>query len=512
MARLRQLFFQLYPKNPANKKLLRDFIDQLPPLAGKTTVNNDGMVVYALYVDQFAKDFAGLGQRLDHIINLGANVLWLLPILKSPGLDQGFDISDYRQVRRNLGGNTAFFKFLKLAKSKRLKIIFDIALNHTSIQHPWFKHQPGFYIWSKSRDLYTGSNRVVFPHDPADPRLGPNDPRQKWVWNKPRQQYYYRTFYQHQPDLNYRNPEVLMAMGQVLAFWANRGVDGFRADAAPYLWKEKRRLNESLPQTHLILQFFQAVIATINPDAFILAEACQRPKQLLAYLSPRECRLAYHFSRMTILWQTLLTQDSRALTADINSTSKLPKGCDWLMFLRLHDELSLAMVPERVRKMLHQRLLPNGLDFRQGVDVSGRLASFLNNDPKKILFAWALMLVQPGVPIIFQGDDIGQTNNHHYFQKMKQMTGHDDSRYINRGPMAWNKINQQIYTGLKRLIQFYRRYHFDRATLQLIKTRQPQIFSCWRSFKGRRVLCRYDLKNYSFTWSRVTIPPARVES
>lgn len=509
---LTSLFWRLYPRNPSNEKLLQSFIDQLPQPLTPPKTKDEVMIIYALYVDQFAKDFNGLTKHLKHISNLGANTLWLLPILKSPGLDQGFDISDYYQVRKDLGGNPAFFKFLKLARKKDLKVIFDISLNHTSIKHPWFRIRPNFYIWSKNRDLYTGKNRVIFPHDPADPKLDPDDPRQKWVWDKTKRQYYYRTFYRHQPDLNYHYPEVLLAMSRVLVFWAKRGVAGFRADAAPFLWKEEGKINESLPQTHLILQFFAAAVARVNANAFLLAEACQRPKQLLDYLGPRECRLAYHFSRMTVLWQALLTQDKTALVKDIKATPKLPPNSDWVMFLRLHDELSLEMVAAGTRRQLHQKLIPNGLDFRRGGGVAGRLASFLGNDPKKILFAWALLLVQPGLPLIFQGDEAGQANNYDYYRQMKQVTGQDDTRFVNRGPMAWDKIDKQVYAGLKKLIRLYRRYHFDKAGLKLIKDREPHLFSCRREFKGKRILCRYNFKDYSFTWFRADKPLARVGS
>lgn len=512
MNRLEQLFFKLYPKNSVNKKRLLRFINKLPPKVTKTTADNKRMIIYALYVDQFALNFPGLIKHLDHIINLGCNVLWLLPILKSPGLDQGFDISDYYHVRQELGGNQAFFNLLKLAKARNLKIIFDISINHSSIKHPWFKNKPDFYIWSKNRHLYTDGNRVIFPHDPADPTLDQEDPRQKWVWHQPKRQYYYRTFYQHQPDLNYHNPELLLAMSQVLAFWAKKGVAGFRADAAPFLWKENKKINESLPQTHIILQFFQAVIALVNQEAFLLAEACQKPRQLMAYLNPHECSLAYNFPRMTALWQAILTQNCQALITDIQATPKPPKGCNWLMFLRLHDELCLEMLPDKERQLLYQRLIPNGLDFRNGYGVAGRLASFLNNDPKKILFAWALLLVQPGLPLIFQGDDIGQTNNYNYYQKMKQLTNQNDTRFVNRGPMVWNKNKQKVYTGLRRLIKLSCQYHFDKAELQLIKEQKPHLFSCLRQFNDQQILCQYNLKNFSFTWSPLNKPPARVRS
>lgn len=528
LVRIKEIWKKLYPNTKINQQLLDRYLDfladyqkrfpQSPSPANPLWYKEAR--IYALYVDQFAKDFSGLIKRLDHLEKLGCNTLWLLPLLESPGLDQGYDVTNFEKVRDELGGNQGFLKLVVELQKREMHLIFDLPINHTSNQHPWFQKarvdKEGFYhhfyIWADKRENLAyyqdafGQKlpvSVVFPHDPAHSDLDSSDPRQNWVWDEVAGEYYYRTFYRHQPDLNYRNPEVLFEMAKVFAFWSVKGVGGFRVDATVHLWKEEGTSQENLPQTHLILQFFQATVEFLQPTTIFIAEAYQPLEKLLVYLRPEECRLAYDFPRMIWLWHALITENSQTLAAYLKKNPALNAPCQWVGLLRAHDELLLEGAPDKEREIIYKQLIKKGLDFKKGRGVSGRLASFLNSDPKKILLAWALLLVQPVSPVIFQGDAEGAENNYDYYQAMKEATGENDTRFVNRGPMDWPRIDRElqeantlthkVYLGLQKMLKIWREYNFGKARLELLKTNQKQIFACIREYQDKRAICLHNL-------------------
>ena len=429
-------------------------------------------VVYSLYVDLFNKDFEGLQEKLPYLKNLGINCLWLLPILESPMRDAGFDISDYKKVRADLFNQNAinsdegeaFRAFLQEAHKLGIKVIFDIAINHTSDQHYWFKQaveNPSskyrdYYIWSTDDEKYKES-RLLFK--------GMCDSN----WEACGDSYYFHRFFEFQPDLNYRNPEVLLEMSRNLIFWMEMGVDGFRADAIPYLWKEDGTNCENLDKTHTIVKFFRAVIDYLQPATLLLAEACQPPKEVVKYMGDGdECHAGYHFPLMPQVFKAIAAKSSQPIK-DILSTSvtpSIPEGCQWFTFLRCHDELSLELVyvSEVDRKYIHDEYCRNPLwDFRLGEGISARLADLMELDAKRILLAYSIVFSLPGTPVIYYGDEFAKTNDVEHYQKKIKQTGHKDTRFLVRGPVNWNevliRINQsetlesKVYNGVKKMLE-----------------------------------------------------------
>lgn len=325
--KIRKLWHELYGDEAGlSKELLEarlnEFLASLDALKADVFVDasdEDGdwykdAVIYSAYVDLFNKDFNGLKDKLDYLEDLGVNCLWLLPILESPMKDAGFDISDYSKVRPDLLGDAAegsdaekdavFKSFVDEAHKRGIRIIFDIAMNHSSMEHPWFqealkgKDNPyrDYFIWSDDASEYSDA-RIIFKGMCTS----------NWELEPKSGQYFLHRFFEIQPDLNYKNPEVLLAMTQVLVDWKVKGVDGFRADAVPYIWKEEGTICKNLPKTHTVVKFFRAVLDYLSPGSLLLAEACQPPKEVVEYFGDDdECNAAYHFPVMpgsTMPWR-----------------------------------------------------------------------------------------------------------------------------------------------------------------------------------------------------------------
>jgi len=412
-------------------------------------------VVYSLYVDLFNKDFAGLTGRLDYLQSLGVNCLWLLPILDSPMRDAGFDISDYRKIRKDLSGlgknatddqmDELFRNFLAEAHSKGIKVIFDIATNHISDQHNWYrearksKENPyrDFFIWSKNGKEYADARIIFYGIEENN-------------WKKDGDEYYFHRFFDFQPDLNYRNPQVLLEMSRNLLFWMKRGVDGFRADAIPYIWKEEGTSCENLPKTHAVVRFFRAVIDLVRPNTLFLAEACQKPHEVVKYFgNGDECNAGYHFPLMPQIFKAvaMASREPVAETLSLDVTPQIPAGAQWFTFLRCHDELSLELVyvTEEDRKYIHdQYCFKPEWDFRLGQGISARLAELMERDPARIGLIYSIMLSLPGTPVIYYGDEFGKLNDEDYYQEMKKAIGKDDTRFLVRGKINWDQVESAL--------------------------------------------------------------------
>lgn len=431
---------------------LKDFKEKF--LTKEKNQQNDPLwyknaIVYSLYVDLFNKDFSGLEEKIPYLKELGVNCLWLLPVLESPMRDAGFDISDYRSVRSNLvgeKGQQAFYDFLDTAHKNDIKVIFDIAINHTSNQHYWFKKSSlpernkysEYYIWSDNDRGYSQC-RLLFKG-----MCNSN-------WEKhDNGLFYFHRFFEFQPDLNYRNPNVLFDMCRNLLFWIDKGVDGFRADAIPYLWKEEVTDCENLENTHNIVKFFRTVIDFVNPSVMILAEACQPPKEVVKYMgSGDECHAGYNFPLMPQMFKAISTNSLVPVknVLDINVTPQIPENCQWFTFLRCHDELSLELVyvSEEDRKYIHETYCHDPRwDFRQGEGISARLSELFKMDANKILLAFNLMMVLPGTPVIYYGDEFAKPNDWEYYKNQIQITGHDDTRNLVRGKINWSDFEQKL--------------------------------------------------------------------
>jgi maltose alpha-D-glucosyltransferase/alpha-amylase len=456
---LSQIWEELYPGQPSD--LLEIFIKEMESIISEGSLTSlekewyKDAVVYSLYVDLFSKDFSGLTDRLDYLQDLGVNCLWLLPILDSPMRDAGFDISSYRKIRKDLSGlgddatddqmDTLFRNFLAEAHNRGLKVIFDIATNHVSDQHLWFTEARkstdnpyrDFFIWSKDGHEYSGA-RIIF-HGIEESN-----------WKKDGEEYYFHRFFDFQPDLNYRNPGALLEMSRNLLFWLQRGVDGFRADAIPYIWKEEGAACENHPKTHTVVRFFRAVIDLARPNTLLLAEACQKPHEVVKYFGAGdECNAGYHFPLMPQIFKSVAMHD-RTPVAEVLSlevTPVIPDGAQWFTFLRCHDELSLELVyvTEEDRRYIHENycLLPEW-DFRLGQGISARLAELMHRDPARIGLIFSIMLTLPGTPVVYYGDEFGKLNDQAYYQEMIKTVGKDDTRFLVRGKIDWDHVKDAL--------------------------------------------------------------------
>jgi len=443
-------------------------------------------VVYSLYADLFNNDFAGLTRKLDYLHNLGINCIWLLPVLDSPMRDAGFDISDYFSIRAELAGaegankHAVFSRFLTEAHSRGIRVIFDIAMNHTSNQHHWFleasrsKDNPyrNYYIWSKDDTLYNKA-RIIFKGI------------EKSNWEPWGDEYFYHRFFNFQPDLNYRNPQVLLAMCRALLFWQNTGVDGFRVDAIPYIWKEDGTECENLPQAHLVVKFFRAILDFIKPGSLLLAEACQQPAKVVEYMGDGdECHAAYHFPLMPRIFKSIAMQSGKPIEETLSKafTPELPPSGQWFTFLRCHDELSLELVyvTEEERKYIHQKYcLKPEWDFRLGEGISARLSELMQRDKRRILLAYSIILTLPGTPVIYYGDEFGKFNDEAFYNDMIRLTGKDDTRFLVRGKIDWDELaeslknpesfSSHIYNKLKLMLHIRNQHKtFGRGSIEFI--------------------------------------------
>src|SRR6266404_2145956 len=373
-------------------------------------------VIYQLHVKSFFDsnndgigDFQGLLSKLDYIADLGVNTLWLLPFYPSPRFDDGYDISDYRNIHPEYGTMADFRKFIAATRRRGLRVITELVINHTSDQHPWFQRarrakpesvMRNFYVWSDTDQKYLGT-RVIFV----------DAERSNWTWDPVAKAYYWHRFYAHQPDLNFDNPRVVDAVLRVMRFWLDAGVDGLRLDAVPYLVEREGTSNENLPETHAILKRIRAEIDASYPDRMLLAEANQWPEDTKDYFGQGdECHMAYHFPLMPRIYMALAREDRFPITDIMRQTPQIPDNCQWALFLRNHDELTLEMVTDSERDYLWSTYAANPR-ARINLGIRRRLAPLMDNDRRKIELMNSILLSFPGTPIIYYGDEIGMGDN-----------------------------------------------------------------------------------------------------
>jgi len=373
-------------------------------------------VIYQLHVKAFQDsngdgvgDFAGLIERLDYLRELGVTALWLLPFYPSPGRDDGYDISDYGDINPAFGTMRDFRRFMQEAKRRGLRVITELVINHTSDQHPWFKRARrsakgtsarNWYVWSDTDQKYAGT-RVFF----ADIK-GAN-----WTWDEEAGAYYWHRFFSFQPDLNYDNPRVVSAVLQVMKRWLDAGVDGFRLDAVPYLCEREGTSNENLPETHAVLRRLRAALDDYAPNKVLLAEANQWPEDVQAYFGDGdECHMAFHFPLMPRIYMAIAQEDRFPITDIMRQTPEIPENCQWAMFLRNHDELTLEMVTDAERDYLWSTYAADPR-ARVNLGIRRRLAPLMDNDRRKIELMNSILMSMPGTPIIYYGDEIGMGDN-----------------------------------------------------------------------------------------------------
>jgi maltose alpha-D-glucosyltransferase/alpha-amylase len=372
-------------------------------------------IIYQVHVRTFSDangdgvgDFAGLAQRLDYLQELGVNAIWLMPFFPSPLRDDGYDISDYRSVHPSYGTLEDFKSFLSIAHDRGLRVIIEMVLNHTSDQHPWFQESRSsrdnpkrdWYVWSDTDSKYRGT-RIIF----LDTEMS------NWAWDPISKSYYWHRFFGHQPDLNYDNPAVREEMWQIMRFWLELGVDGFRLDAVPYLIEREGTNCENLPETHAIIRDLRQRVDEQFPGVMLLAEANQWPADLRPYFGDGdEFHMAFHFPLMPRMFMGLRLEDRKPITEILQQTPEIPASCQWCLFLRNHDELTLEMVTDIERDYMYD-IYARDKAMRLNLGIRRRLAPLLDNDRRRIELMNGLLMSLPGTPIIYYGDEIGMGDN-----------------------------------------------------------------------------------------------------
>ncbi len=386
-----------------------------PASAGDVLWYQDA-VIYQLHIKAFFDsngdgigDFRGLTSKLDYVRDLGVNTIWLLPFYPSPLKDDGYDVADYHNVHPQYGTRQDFRQFVREAHRRGLRVITELVVNHTSDQHAWFqaarRAPPGsskrnYYVWSDDERKYAGT-RIIFTDTETS----------NWTWDPVAKAYFWHRFFSHQPDLNFDNPNVLKAVLRTMRFWLDMGVDGFRLDAIPYLVEREGTNNENLPETHAVLRQIRAELDAKYKGKMFLAEANQWPEDVREYFgNGDECHMAYHFPLMPRMYMAIALEDRHPIVEIMQQTPDIPDACQWAVFLRNHDELTLEMVTNKERDYMY-RMYAADPRAKINLGIRRRLAPLMENDMDRIKLMNSLLLSMPGSPIIYYGDEIGMGDN-----------------------------------------------------------------------------------------------------
>src|SRR5581483_350536 len=353
-------------------------------------------------------DFLGLAEKLDYLKWLGVDCIWLLPMYPSPLRDGGYDIADFYSIHPDYGTVDDFHTFVDGAHERGMRVIADLVMNHTSIDHPWFQEarsspdspKRDWYVWSDTEERYQDA-RIIF----IDTELS------NWTWDPKAGAYYWHRFFSHRPDLNYENPEVQEEMLKVLEFWLDLGLDGFRLDAVPYLFERDGTNCENLPETHEYLKRLRKSVDDNYPDRVLLAEANQWPEDVVEYFgSGDECHMAFHFPLMPRIFMALRREDAMPIIEILERTPPTPGNTQWGLFLRNHDELTLEMVTDDERDYMYEEYAKDPL-MKLNLGIRRRLGPLLDNGRDEIELVTAILFSLPGSPILYYGDEIGMGDN-----------------------------------------------------------------------------------------------------
>jgi maltose alpha-D-glucosyltransferase/alpha-amylase len=475
-------------------------------------------VIYQLHVKTFfdsdgdgVGDFKGLTSKLDYLEALGVNTLWLLPTFPSPFRDDGYDISDYYSIHPMYGSMDDFKAFLAAAHARGLRVVTELVLNHTSDKHPWFQEarssrdnpRRDWYVWSDTDDKYRGV-RIIFLDTETS----------NWAWDPISKQYYWHRFFSHQPDLNYDNPAVREEMWKVMEFWAGLGVDGFRVDAVPYLVEREGTTCEGMPETHDVIKFLRKQLDTHYPGRMLLAEANQVPELVRPYFGDGdEFHMAFHFPLMTRMFMAIRLEDRGPLTDIIRRTPALPETCQWAVFLRNHDELTLEMVTPEEREFMYDEYARDPV-ARLNLGIRRRLAPLLDGDRRRVELMNGLLMSLPGSPIVYYGDEIGMGDNVYLGDRNgvrtpMQWNGGWNGGFSTADPeqLAFAMISNPVYgyqavnvlaqerTGhsllnwMRRLIRVRRSTKvFSRGTISLLEPPNQRVVAYVRAYEKEQVL------------------------
>ncbi|HML39715.1 MAG TPA: maltose alpha-D-glucosyltransferase [Bellilinea sp.] len=378
-------------------------------------------IFYEVYIRAFRDtngdghgDLPGVIEKLDYLRELGVDCIWLQPLYLSPLRDDGYDIADYYKILPEYGTVEDFKNLIAAAHQRGMRVITDLVMNHTSDQHPWFqmarkdRTSPyrNYYVWSDTDDRYKDV-RIIFL----------DTEKSNWTWDEEAGQYFWHRFFSCQPDLNYDNPAVRDEMLNIIRYWLEMGIDGFRADAIPYLYEREGTNGENLPETHAFLKEIRAFMNANYPDAILLGEANQWPEDVKEYFSAGdELHMNFHFPLMPRMYMALGKGDVTSLKWVFERTPEIPHNCQWCTFLRNHDELTLEMVTEDERQYMWKRYAPNPR-MRLNLGIRRRLAPLMDNDQRRIRLLFSMLFSMPGTPILYYGDEIGMGDNIELFDR-----------------------------------------------------------------------------------------------
>ena len=484
-------------------------------------------IFYELHVKAFfdsnddgVGDFQGLIEKLDYLQDLGVTAIWLLPFYPSPLRDDGYDIADYHGVHPSYGTRKQVRQFVREAHERGIRVVTELVINHTSDQHPWFQAArqapPGsskrnFYVWSDSNTKYPGA-RIIFTDTESS----------NWSWDPVAKAFYWHRFFHHQPDLNYDNPTVLRAIFKVMRFWFDMGVDGMRLDAIPYLIEREGTNCENLPESHNVIKQIRREMDRLYRDKMLLAEANQWPADVLPYFGDGdECNMAFHFPLMPRMYMALRQEDRHPIVEIMRQTPDIPPDCQWAIFLRNHDELTLEMVTDEERDYMYREYAADPR-MRINLGIRRRLAPLVANSRLRIELLNSLLFSMPGTPVIYYGDEIGMGDNIYLGDRNgvrtpMQWTGDRNAGFSRAdfhrlyappvidpvyGYQSINVEAQQrepssLLNWMKRLIALRKRYKaFGRGTIEFLAPKNRKVLVYLRRYENELILCVANLSRF----------------
>ena len=466
-------------------------------------------------------DFRGMTEKLDYIRNLGVDCIWLLPFYPSPFKDDGYDISDFGSIHPDFGTVDDFKMLLDAAHERGLKVIVDLVMNHTSDQHMWFQESRkdpngpyrDYYVWSDDPNKYSDA-RIIF----IDTEVS------NWTFDPVAGQYFWHRFFSNQPDLNYESPAVQEEMLNVMRFWMNLGMDGFRCDAVPYLFEEEGTICENLPRTHEFLALLRRTLDKEYPGKILLAEANQWPEDVVEYFGDDEnpeFHMGFHFPLMPRMFMAIRREDRLPIVEIMERTPAIPETAQWAIFLRNHDELTLEMVTDEERDYMYAEYAKDAM-MRRNVGIRRRLAPLLENSRRKIELMNSLLLSLPGAPVIYYGDEIGMGDNVYLGDRNgvrtpMQWSGDRNAGFSRADPArlydpvitdpvygfqavnveAQERLPTSLLEWMRRMIRVRKRFKaFGRGTLEFLNADNRRVLAYIRAYEDEVLLCVVNLSRF----------------
>lgn len=462
-------------------------------------------------------DFRGLTEKLDYLQDLGINTLWLLPFFASPLKDDGYDISDYYHIHPNYGTLKDFKKLIRECKKRDIKIIIELVVNHVSNQHMWFQDaiEHGtkskywkYFVWSDTEEKFKGT-RIIFT----------DTEKSNWAWQPDVKKFYWHRFFSSQPDLNHNNPRVVRSINKIIKHWGDLGVDGFRLDAIPYLCVKEGTSNENLEETHQVIKNWRSFLDSKYEDKLFLAEANQWPSDVAKYFgNGDECHMAYNFPLMPRIYIAIKRESRKPIIEIMENLPAIPEICQWALFLRNHDELTLEMVTDEERDYMYNEYAKNP-KMRLNLGIRRRLAPLAENNRRIIELLNSILFSFPGTPIVYYGDEIGMGDNIHLGDRNgvrtpMQWTSDRNAGFSQANPHELylplltdhiygyqvinveNQLHQphSILNFMKRMIEVRKKYKsFGRGTIKFLNVKNRKILVYIREYRAEKILCVVNL-------------------